>query len=91
MIIEMDTSSSTRKKRVAKSLESKVKRTKTKDAPPVRRLNEDMIEKMQEPGLKSRRLKQHLPRRDQLEDKYRGVRDVWRKVRGYELFIYFFT
>lgn len=88
MIIEMDTSSSTRKKRAVKSPESKEKKTKTKDAPPVRRLNQDMIQQMQAPDLKSKRSKQHLPGRDQLEDKYKEVRDVWTKVRWYELFLF---
>lgn len=60
----MEASSSTGKKRVAKSPDSKAKKGKTEEVPPVRRLNQDMIDQMQAPNPKSRRLKQLLPGRD---------------------------
>lgn len=88
MITKMDASSSTGKKREAKSSKSKGKKTKIEDVPPIRRLNQDMIQQMQAPDPKSRRLKQHLLGRDQLEDRYKEVRDVWIKVRGHKLFLF---
>lgn len=47
-----------------------------------------MIDQMQAPVPKSRRLKQHLPDRDQLEDRYKYFGDVWTRLRGYELFLF---
>lgn len=53
-------------------------------------MNQDIIDILQSLGPKSRRSKQHFPRKDQLEDKFKGVGDVWTKVRGYELFLFHF-
>lgn len=86
----MEAASSSGRKRSAKGSESTSKKSKTMEVSPARKLNQDIIDKLQSPGPKSRRSKQHFHRKDQLEDRFKGVGDVWTKVRGYELFLFHF-
>lgn len=53
-----------------------------------RKLNQDMIDQMGSPGARSHRAKTNLPIREQLEDIYKGIGDIFTILRGHELFLF---
>lgn len=84
----MEGSSSKGKRKVTEVSESALKKSKGGEGAQKQKLNQDIIDQMSSPRAKSRRSKTNLPIRDQLEDDFKKIGDVWTRVRGHELLLY---